>query len=838
VTLVAKRSSAELKIRTLGGFAIARNDQEIPENAWPRRKTKELFKILLTAPGAIFTIDQLIDILLPDADVRRASSNIRARASELRAVLEPDRLSGQKSQYIRRVGEGYAFLLDSNCWVDIVAFETGLAKAQEAADETRWTDAVDQFEKTLCLYRGSFLNEDRYAEWAESTRAHLRQRYLEGTLSLALCYARLDRSLDALRCYQKVLAVDPCDERSARQLMRLLHDTGRSAQAVRVYRHLAESLRTELDVEPSEETLSFFRQITQREPTPVTQLDPCRIAVIPFVSVDSDPQSAILADGMTEELIYTLSKVSGLEVIAQTTVLKYKGARKSVAEIGRELRVGSVLEGSTQKEKNRARILVQLIDVQSEAHLWAEQFDQDLPGFFAVQASIAQRTADALRVRLLLNGQTTIETEARLDSEAQATYIQGRQLLDKRTAESSREAVARFGQVVAVAPRHTRALVGLAEAHLGMAEYEAAAEHFQEAKHCAETALGIDPNCAEAHGLRGHMLLVLEGDTDAAERELLRAVDLSPSCTTAHTWYANLLARTDRLEEACRYSEMAASLDPLSGALALSYAVTLHTAGRLAKAVDQFQKAIAINPEQEDAWWGLWYSLAGAWDWDRAEQITRQGVANFPKTPFSYINLATCLMCRGRIEEGLSESLKAIAITDEPKRTVILFHVGACHYFARKYETAIAYLREVLERNPSSNPSHNMIAKCCIQLGLYDEALAELDAAESAFGGATPFWQTHVHMDRGKIFAHLGAPSKAEKELAILMKNPGRPNYRIAVSGILSALGRIDEAWEWLESAATAREHHIAALRKAPDLDSYRSHPRYLTLLRRVGLSD
>lgn len=126
--------SAALKIRTLGVFQVERAGVEIPDDAWPRNKTRDLFKVLLTAPGDVFTVDQLIESLLPDAEVDRATSNIRARISELRSVLEPDLKRGTHSQYIKHVGEGYAFRLDSDCWVDAPAFESGLAEAYRLSD--------------------------------------------------------------------------------------------------------------------------------------------------------------------------------------------------------------------------------------------------------------------------------------------------------------------------------------------------------------------------------------------------------------------------------------------------------------------------------------------------------------------------------------------------------------------------------------------------------------------------------------------------------------------------------------------------------------------------------
>jgi tetratricopeptide (TPR) repeat protein len=338
--------------------------------------------------------------------------------------------------------------------------------------------------------------------------------------------------------------------------------------------------------------------------------------------------------------------------------------------------------------------------------------------------------------------------------------------------------------------------------------------------------------------IQTYILWLGEGDIPRAEREFLQAIDLNPNCAQAHEWYADLLVHTGRVQEACRQSEDALALDPLSSPLVQIYAQSLHAAGRLDEAVVQYRKALEMNPELEGAWWGLWYSLAAAWDWDRAEALTREIIKEHPGNPFAYVNLATCVMCRGRLEEGLVEIRKALQLAGDPKRASIVVHVGHCHYFARKFDEAIEHYRWVLEGNPTWNYVHNMIAKCYILQMRYDEALDELEASERVFGGADPFWNTHVHMDRGKIYARRGETDKARRELEILMRSSGRLNRHIAIAGVLSALGEVDEAMDWLDAAATAREPHVAALRKSPELDPLRSHPRYQALLKRIGLAD
>ncbi len=165
-------------------------------------------------------------------------------------------------------------------------------------------------------------------------------------------------------------------------------------------------------------------------------------------------------------------------------------------------------------------------------------------------------------------------------------------------------------------------------------------------------------------------------------------------------------------------------------------------------------------------------------------------------------------------------------------------HAGYAHYFARQYDKAIGYLQQVLRVNPSSNYAHNAIAKCYIQQERYDEALEELDAAERMFGGVDASWNTQVHMDRGQIYAARGETEKAEAELAVLMRSSGKHNKRFAISVLLFALGRTEEAMDWLEAAATAHELFVILLPVVADFDLVRSHPRFQALLKRIGLAD
>lgn len=209
-----------------------------------------------------------------------------------------------------------------------------------------------------------------------------------------------------------------------------------------------------------------------------------------------------------------------------------------------------------------------------------------------------------------------------------------------------------------------------------------------------------------------------------------------------------------------------------------------------------------------------------------------------PATRFAHVNLAQCIKCTGQSEEALVEIRKALAVAAAPPPVSVLVHAGYAHYFARLYDQAIDYLQQALRVAPAANYAHNAIAKCYIQQGRYDEALEELDAAEQMFGGMDASWNTQVHLDRGKIYAIRGETEKAEAELATLICSSGKRNQRFSISLLLFALGRTEEAMDWLEAAATAHELFVIILRVLPDCDQMRSHPGFQELLRRIGLTD
>jgi TolB-like protein/Flp pilus assembly protein TadD len=827
-----------LEIRTLGHLMVALDGVPIPETRWPRQKTKDLLKLLLTDPGHPFTFDQLADALLPDADAETAVHNIQARTSELRRVLEPELVKGRDSKFIVNVGEGYAFAPKCGYRLDTEEFGSGLDAAHKLAAAGQWAEAIERFEDALTVYRDDFLPEDRYADWAEHTRSLLRNAYLEALSSLASCYAELGRLRQAIAACERLLRLEPYRETAIRQLMTYQRDAGYWAQALDTFHEGERVMREYLDVEPSAETLCLRDEISQRrleEP----RLDRRRIAVLPLQNYSPNAEDDYIADGMTEELIATIAKAGDLRVVARTSVMRFKNTKRPVAQIARDLSVGTILEGSVRKIGSQIRISAQLIDATTEDHLWAEHYDLDLAEVLEMQAEIARRASRALKLRLLPREDQALREAEEGHSEAHIAYLKGRHFLRRSTRESLDRAIRYFEEALRLDSDHARALTGLAEVWCAMVSYTSAEEGYTKARRYAERALALDDTLAEAYCSLASVTWGWERDFDEAERILRHAIALDPSCALGHARLALLLAVTDRIEDAIVASKQALSFDPLAASLVHLYAACLYRAARFHEAIEQAKKAIELDPELDDAWWELWYSLASTWDWDEAERVLREIVARFPRNPKSYVYLAMCVQCRGRLQEGVTLMEKARALPGATDELAVLFYCGNGYYFARQYAKAEQQYLKVLERIPAHEGARVLLAKCHVQRERFDEALQELNLAEHTYGISGEYWLSHIRMERGGIYALRGESEKAEEQLALLMDGATRQNRRLCVAILLHALGRVDEALDWAEASVEAREPHVNAIRKMPSIPrTMREHPRFQALLERVGLAD
>jgi TolB-like protein/Tfp pilus assembly protein PilF len=337
-------------------------------------------------------------------------------------------------------------------------------------------------------------------------------------------------------------------------------------------------------------------------------LDPRRIAILPLANMSPDPNDRYFAEGMTEELISTISRIGELSVISRTSVMKYKDTTLSIGQIAQELAAGSIIEGSIRKAGNRVRITAQLIQAESDRHLWSQSYDRDLTDVFAIQGDIAEQVAEALKVRLLSKEKKSIEKKATGNPEAYTLYLKGRYYWNERTEAGVKKAANYFEEALKIDPDFAMAYSGLADAYLIMADYSwmDPKEAGLLAKRYAAKALEIDDMLAEAHASLGlyHQQF---WDFSSSERELKRAIELRPNYAAAYHWYAILLSWLGRYGECGEMLKRERELDPYSRVMNMSIGVNLFYLRKYDQSIEQLDKVTDANPDFAAA--HFWKSL-------------------------------------------------------------------------------------------------------------------------------------------------------------------------------------------------------------------------------------
>jgi TolB-like protein/Flp pilus assembly protein TadD len=345
-----------------------------------------------------------------------------------------------------------------------------------------------------------------------------------------------------------------------------------------------------------------------------------RIAVLPLVNISENSQDEYFVEGMTEELISQLAKMSDLNVIARTSVMKYKNAEFDIEEIGEALGVGTILQGSVRKSSEKARIAVQLIDIKTQEYLWAEDYDSEIKDIFAVQSDIALRIANELKVQLVTTEKQQIEKTGTQNADAYRKYLLGRFYLNKRTEESILRSLEYFNYARESDPKYALAYVGIADCYtlIGGAGYGSlpVEEAISLAKEAAKKALELDKNLAEAYDAKAYINFRLEWNWDEAEKNFRKAIALRPGYAAAYERYAFCLALLGRFEEALSFMHRAQALDPLSPSVATGIGRIYHFSHQYDKAIEQFNKILELEPGYVEAIFslGLSYTQKGLYE--------------------------------------------------------------------------------------------------------------------------------------------------------------------------------------------------------------------------------
>jgi TolB-like protein/DNA-binding winged helix-turn-helix (wHTH) protein/Tfp pilus assembly protein PilF len=471
------------------------------------------------------------------------------------------------------------------------------------------------------------------------------------------------------------------------------------------------------------------------------------LAVLPLENLSGDPKEDYFADGMTEELITQVSKLGNLKVISRTSVMQYKGSKKSLPQIAGELHVDAVVEGAVQLVDNRIRITAQLVDGATDEHIWAEAYDRELSNALLLQSEVASDIAKQIDLELTPQQQQRFRASAHpVNPDAYQSYLLGRYYWNMRTGEGLAKAGHYFADAIQKDPNFALAYSGQADYFayltvLGGPEIMKPRDAMAQARTAATKALKLDDSLAEAHASMGNILHNYDWNWAAAEGEYKRAIELNPNYAMAHHLYAHLLIETGRKEESLAEAHRALELDPYS--------------------------------------------------------------------PF--------------VNNGLARQ----------------------YYLSRDYAKAAAQCLIGLQLSPEYFPARIQLALAYEQIGKLPQAISELEQAAGLMAGnggppnstQPPLDIPVVHALLGHAYAVSGRTTDARRELSKLQAAATKRYIPPSYFAILwMGLGDNKQALTWLDRGYKDRSEHMLYLGLEPLVDPLRADPRFVSLLKQVGL--
>jgi len=418
------------------------------------------------------------------------------------------------------------------------------------------------------------------------------------------------------------------------------------------------------------------------------------LAVLPLENLSHDPEQEYFADGMTEELITTLGKIPALRVISRTSAMTYKGTKKALPDIARQLNVDAIVEGSVLRSGHRVRITAQLIQAATDRHLWAESYERDLRDVLALQNEVAQAIVGEIQIRLSPEDQSLLPTPRPVKSDAYEAYLKGRYFWNKRDRKSVLKGLQYFQEAVKLDPTYALAHTGVADSYLilGVFNWLPPHECFPKAKAAALEALKINENLAEAHTSLANCNQ-MEWDWKGADLEYKRALALNPNYAIALLWHSVFLSWTGQHAAAIEEARRAQEVDPLSPIISTNVGQVLYFARRYEEVRKAIQKALEVSPD---------FFLA------------------------RYILGLVCLQ-EHKLQEGTSELQAAVALFPEDDQTKAA--LGYAYALSDRKGDALAVLAELEKLSKARFVSPRDIALVYTGLGEKDKALDWLEEA-------------------------------------------------------------------------------------------------------------
>ncbi|HJZ12871.1 MAG TPA: tetratricopeptide repeat protein, partial [Acidobacteriota bacterium] len=418
------------------------------------------------------------------------------------------------------------------------------------------------------------------------------------------------------------------------------------------------------------------------------------IAVLPFTNMSADDENEYFCDGLAEELLNALAKIEDLKVAARTSSFSFKNKNAEASQIGKALRVKTILEGSVRRTGNKLRITVQLINAADGYHLWSERYDREMQDIFDVQDEIALAVVDALKLKLFGDKKAAVLKRYTDDAEVHELFLKGRYYSYKYTADGWKRAIEFFERAIEKQPDYAPAYAGLASSYgcLWFFGFLPAGQTMAQCRAATIKALELDENLADAYLSQAIITFFYDWEWEKAEQAFKRSITLNPNNAEALSYYALFLSFEERFDEAISRGKRSLEIDPLSPLINMNVGWTYFSAGLLDEALDQAGKMIEIEPDFYGAYW-----LKGA------------------------IRLAN-----GNYVEAVEEFKKAVSLGGHQ---VVLADLGSAYALAGKKDKAAAILDRLLEMRRREYVPAICMARVYSRIGENEKAIEWLEKA-------------------------------------------------------------------------------------------------------------
>ena len=426
------------------------------------------------------------------------------------------------------------------------------------------------------------------------------------------------------------------------------------------------------------------------------------LVVLPFDNLSPDPDQEYFSDGLTEEMITQLSRLNPerLGVIARTSAMMYKGTKKRIAQIGNELGVQYVLEGSVRRAGNQLRISAQLIRVDDETHVWAENYARSLGDVLKLQSEVARSIAAEIQIKLTPRGERTLREAAGVAPEAYEAYLKGRHSWNKRTEEGMRNSIAHYQDAIHLCPEYASAHAGVADSYVMLAcrGMVPAKDTFRKAKTAARKAIDLDDGLGAAHASLAHVRLH-DWDWEGLEKDFRHAIELDPSQGIAYYWFGEYLMTMGRPEEAIAVTHEAHRMDPLSPVIGSSLAMILYLARKYDRALEVLERTREIHPDHFLPHMRMGLILTQKGDHNQAISELKTAVALSNKSTETLAALAAAFAAAGNIKQAkeLTTQLERL----QGRQYVLPYNIAKIHAAAGNKPKAFHWLEKAYdEGNP------------------------------------------------------------------------------------------------------------------------------------------